>query len=329
MKFVDSVNIVVKAGDGGAGAVTFHREKFVAMGGPAGGDGGRGGDIIFLATRCLQTLMDLTLKRRYAAPSGEKGGKKNCYGSDGEALVIRVPIGTMLFSQDDELIADLVTDDQRYIAVVGGKGGLGNARFASATNRTPRYAQPGLPGYELSLRLELRMIAQVGLVGLPNAGKSTLLNALTRANPKIASYPFTTLFPNLGVLRADNREIVVADIPGLIEGAAQGHGLGIEFLRHVERTHVLLHLVAISFDGPDATLADYRTVVHELAQTEHSLAEKPTLVLLSQCDLLDDESLVPYLDIFKANGIDVLPISSVSKLGLTESIQYLLKEVIV
>ena len=329
MKFVDGVKIVVKAGDGGGGAVTFRREKFVVMGGPDGGDGGRGGDIVFHATRRLQTLMDLSLKRRYVAQNGQKGGKKNCYGSDGESLVIRVPIGTMIFDESDRLIADLVEDDQTFIPVSGGKGGLGNARFASSTNRAPQYAQPGLPGNEMFLRLELRMIAQVGLVGLPNAGKSTLLNALTRANPKIADYPFTTLFPNLGVLRTDSREIVVADIPGLIEGAAQGHGLGIDFLRHVERTQVLLHLVAINLDGPEATFSDYQTVVHELAQADHDLALKPTQVVITKSDLCDDETLASHLELFKSQGIRVMVISSVARQGLTELCNYLLQEVAV
>jgi len=329
MKFVDCVQVTMKAGDGGPGAVSFRREKYVPKGGPDGGDGGRGGDVVLVASRRLQTLMDLSLKRRYVAENGRAGFKKNSFGSDGIDLRINVPIGTMVFATDGELIADLVTDGMEFVVVRGGKGGLGNAHFASSTHRVPRYAQPGLPGDERSVRLELRLLASVGLVGLPNAGKSTLLKALTRANPKIADYPFTTLFPNLGVLRSDDREIVIADIPGLIEGASNGQGLGSKFLRHVERTQLLVHLVAVNIDGPDATFSDFNVIRNELRCADHDLDQKPTRVVLSKSDYLDEERLSEVVELFRVNGVDIVPISSFSGLGMTEVVQFLLKDVAV
>ncbi|NBV41839.1 GTPase ObgE, partial [bacterium] len=311
---------------GGPGAVTFRREKFVAKGGPDGGDGGKGGDVIFRAQSRLQTLMDLTLKRRYVAGNGEKGSKRNCYGSDGQTLVIEVPCGTMIFNEDGEMVADLTESGTEFVAGKGGKGGLGNARFATSTNRVPRYAQPGLPGDEGRFRLELRLLAQVGLVGQPNAGKSTLLKALTRANPKIADYPFTTLFPNLGVLRVDDREIVVADIPGLIEGASQGQGLGADFLRHIDRTQLLIHVVAAG-ESPEVSYANYATIEKELGASEFDLSQKPIFVVLSKCDLLDSDGIVLYTRFFESKGIDVIPVSGVSGYGMEVLIKRLLTEV--
>ncbi len=327
MKFVDEVRIVVKAGDGGPGAVSFRREKYVPKGGPDGGDGGKGGDVVIVASKRLQTLMDLSLKRRYVAENGRSGSKKNCFGSDGADLVIEVPIGTMIFDDSDRLIADLTEYDHRVVVATGGKGGLGNAHFATPTNRVPRYAQSGLPGNELGLRFELRLIAQVGLVGLPNAGKSTLLKALTRANPKIADYPFTTLFPNLGVLRSDDREIVVADIPGLIEGASIGMGLGSDFLRHVDRTQQILHLVALNLDGPEAAISDYRMIRNELIQSSEQLATKPVAVVLTKADLMVEEDVALYVQAFSDIGINPLVISSISGFGIDRLSKWLLKEV--
>jgi GTP-binding protein len=244
---------------------------------------------------------------------------------------LRLPVGRAQRSARllgvAHVLADLVDGESQYIAAKGGKGGLGNAHFATPTNRVPRYAQSGLPGDELTLRLELKMIAQVGLVGLPNAGKSTLLKALTRANPKIADYPFTTLFPNLGVLRADNREIVIADIPGLIEGAAEGHGLGSDFLRHIERTQILLHLVALNLDGPEATFNDYCVVRNELKNAPHQLDLKPTSIVLTKSDLMTDEDIAEHGSFFTENGVSTMVISAIANQGIDELSRKLLREV--
>ncbi len=318
MKFVDHVTISVTSGHGGAGASTFRREKYVPMGGPDGGSGGNGGDVILRASSKLQTLMDLTLKRRYAARPGERGRGKKQSGTNGEACIIDVPRGTMVFDENDILIADLVEENAEVTVARGGKGGRGNSLFATSTNQAPLYSQPGLPEETSNLRLELRLIAQVGLVGLPNAGKSTLLKSLTKANPKIADYPFTTLYPNLGVLKFDDQEIVIADIPGLIEGASEGVGLGIEFLRHIDRTKLVIHVIAFQFEGADAIFTDYQTVRDELEKSEIDLNSKHTILVLNKSDLADEESISETVAYFEKKGVTLCPISAISRRGLSD-----------
>ncbi len=320
MKFVDKVTLKIKAGNGGPGGSSFRREKYVPLGGPDGGDGGKGGDVIFMAKPNLQTLMDLDMRRHIKAENGTKGGKKDQYGAKGQDFIVDVPCGTMIFNTDGDLIADLQNNGDRFLAAKGGKGGLGNARFSTSVNRSPRYAQPGMPGDEVVLTMELRLIAEVGLVGLPNAGKSTLLKALTRANPKIADYPFTTLYPNLGVLKTEDREVVLADIPGLIEGASEGLGLGLEFLRHIDRTRLLVHLVAASFEDPKQSWKDYQTVCSELKKSDLDIQSKPVIVVLTKIDIIIEEQKEAIQAEFVAHGVVILPISSFTREGLSELI---------
>jgi len=323
---VDKVDIHVKGGHGGSGSASFRREKFVAKGGPDGGDGGNGGNIVIRATKQKQTLMDLKLKKSYSAKGGQSGRNKKQFGAAGADVVIEVPLGTVIMTEDGDVLGDLTSQQEEFIAAKGGKGGKGNVNFASSVNRAPTYAQPGLPGEERSLILELKMIAQVGIIGLPNAGKSTLLHALTMAKPKIASYPFTTLYPNLGVLKHVDREIVLADIPGLIEGAAEGHGLGHDFLRHVERTSILLHLVAPHPDGADATWADYCAINSELEKGDVNTADKVMITALSKIDTIDEESSEEIASHFKENGIEMLSFSSHSHQGLDELVDVLFRQ---
>lgn len=287
MKFVDEVRIYVKAGDGGNGCVSFRREKFIPKGGPDGGDGGKGGDVILQADAQLSTLLDLTYPGQFSAKRGAHGRGKNQTGRDGENLIIKVPVGTVV--KDDEtgeVLEDLIFDGQIFVAAKGGKGGRGNARFATATNRAPRYAEKGEKGEERYLKLELKLLADVGLVGYPNVGKSTLLSKITSAKPKIASYPFTTLIPNLGVVeREGERAFIVADIPGLIEGAQRGVGLGLRFLRHIERTRLLIHLLDISQNGPRNPISDFNSINKELEAYDSSLAKKTQIVVLNKIDI--------------------------------------------
>lgn len=326
MQFVDEVVIALQSGHGGAGAVSFRREKYVDKGGPDGGDGGKGGDVVLQAAGSLQTLMDLKLKKQVHAPNGRPGLGRKKHGPDGTNIVIRVPVGTMVFSteNDGDLIVDLTENGQEFVIAKGGKGGKGNVHFARASHQTPRYAQPGLPGESLSVKLEVRMIAEVGLVGLPNAGKSTLLKRLTRANAKIGDYPFTTLYPNLGVLKTNDREIVLADVPGLIEGASEGHGLGDAFLRHVNRCKALVHLVAVNLQGPEATFRDYEVIVSELEKHGKGLETKTPILVLSQSDLLPADDLNLYLELFREKGIGIFGISSHSGIGMDKLIEVLL-----
>jgi len=287
MQFVDEVEIEVKAGDGGNGLVAFRREKFVPRGGPAGGDGGRGGSVILEADDRLNTLVDLRYKRRYKAERGGDGGANERTGKNGEDLVIRVPVGTVVFDADTgEMLGDLVESGQRLVVAEGGRGGRGNARFATSTLQTPRFAENGDPGEERRLRLELKLLADVGIVGFPNVGKSTLISRISAAKPKIADYPFTTITPNLGVVRVDeNRSFVVADMPGLIEGAHQGAGLGHQFLRHIERTRLLVHLIDCSgTTGRDPT-EDFKVINEELRTFNPKLAELPQIVALNKIDV--------------------------------------------
>jgi GTP-binding protein len=291
MKFLDQAKIYVKAGDGGAGCVSFRREKFIEFGGPNGGDGGRGGDVVVECVQGLNTLIDFRFQQHFKAKIGEHGMGKDRHGANGPPLVLKVPPGTQIFDADDEgetLIADLTEPGQRFVLCKGGNGGFGNAHFKTATNQAPRHANPGLPGEERWVWLRLKLIADAGLVGLPNAGKSTFLATVTAAKPKIADYPFTTLHPGLGVVRVDAREMVLADIPGLIEGAHEGHGLGDRFLGHIERCRVLLHLVEGTSEHAGKA---YKTVREELAAYGEGLDEKPEIVALSKADALSPELL--------------------------------------
>jgi GTP-binding protein len=287
MKFVDQVRIRVEAGSGGNGCVSFRRERYVPKGGPDGGDGGKGGDVILQADSQLSTLLDLSYPQQFRAPKGTHGKGKNQTGKNGEDLIIRVPVGTLaLDDESGELLQDLLFDGQQFIAASGGRGGRGNARFATSTHRTPRHAEKGAKGEERWLRLDLKLLADVGLIGFPNAGKSTLLSQISSARPKIGDYPFTTLVPNLGVVERDEgRGFIVADIPGLIEGASRGAGLGLTFLRHVERTRVFIHLIDLSGEPPKDPLKDFNTLNNELKAYHPSLGEKVQIVALNKIDL--------------------------------------------
>ncbi|EXL06674.1 GTPase ObgE [Aquamicrobium defluvii] len=285
MKFLDQAKVHIRSGEGGAGAVSFRREKFIEFGGPDGGDGGRGGDVWAEAVDGLNTLIDYRYQQHFKAQTGVHGMGRNRTGAKGADVVLKVPAGTQIFEDDNEtLICDLTEPGQRFLLAKGGNGGFGNQHFKTSTNQAPRRANPGLPGVEKSIWLRLKLIADAGLVGLPNAGKSTFLATVTAAKPKIADYPFTTLHPGLGVARVDAREFVIADIPGLIEGAHEGVGIGDRFLGHVERTRVLLHLVSAQEEHPGKV---YKTVRGELEAYGHGLADKPEIVALSQVDTID------------------------------------------
>lgn len=298
MKFIDEVRIKVKAGDGGRGCVSFRREKFVPRGGPDGGDGGDGGDVLVIADGQLTTLLDLRYQKLYRAGRGEHGRGKDQHGKRGEDKVIAVPVGTVIRdSRDGELLGDLKAAGERVVVARAGKGGKGNARFVTSTSRSPRRAQPGLPGEEKDLDVDLRLLADVGIIGLPNAGKSTLIAAISAARPKIADYPFTTLVPNLGVVGYDEgKSFVVADIPGLIEGAHRGEGLGHKFLKHVSRTTLLIHLLDASRVGAEEPLGDWVVVNRELALYDPDLAAKPQIVVANKIDLPEARANVARLE---------------------------------
>ncbi len=287
MKFIDEATITVQSGDGGRGCASFRRERFIPRGGPDGGDGGKGGDVILKATSRKRTLYHLQFKKHYQAPNGASGQGRHRSGRGGEDLVLEVPLGTILTDvENGESLGDLVEEDQELVVARGGRGGLGNLHFKSSTNRAPRYAQPGEPGVLRTLKLELRLLADVGIIGLPNAGKSTLISTISSARPKIADYPFTTLTPILGVVQVHGSEpFVVADIPGLIEGAHSGAGLGTRFLRHIERTRVLVHLIDAAALDADDPLRPYRIVQRELMLHSSALAHKPTMVVLNKLDV--------------------------------------------
>jgi len=316
MKFVDEARISVKAGDGGRGCLAFLREKYRPHGGPSGGDGGNGGDVVVRADPGLTALLDFRFQRHLEAGRGEHGRGKEQTGAAGASRVVRVPIGTRIIDvESDALVADLDRADAEIVVAHGGRGGRGNARFKTPTNRAPRRTEPGLPGEARELRLELRLLADVGLVGYPNAGKSTLIAAVSAARPRIADYPFTTLVPNLGVARVDDDAIVIADIPGLIEGAHRGLGLGTRFLRHVSRTAVLVHL--IDFAAEEDPLAAYRAVNHELAAFDAELAAKPQIVVATKLDVTEArERLAGVTPRFAELGIELHGISAVSGAGV-------------
>ena len=322
MKFLDLAKVYIRSGGGGAGCASFRREKFIEYGGPDGGDGGRGGDVWAEAVEGLNTLIDFRYQQHFFAKSGQHGMGSQMTGKSGDDIVLRVPVGTEILDEDEEtVIADLTEAGQRVLLAEGGNGGWGNLHFKSSTNRSPRNANPGLPGIERTIWLRLKLIADAGLVGLPNAGKSTFLAATSNARPKIADYPFTTLHPNLGVVGIDGREFVVADIPGLIEGASEGRGIGDRFLGHIERCAVLLHLV----DGTSEDVAgDARTVLTELAAYSPVLMEKPRITALNKIDALDDEELAERRAALEAEiGGPVMTMSGVSKQGVTEVLRAL------
>jgi GTP-binding protein len=318
MKFLDEAKVYIRSGDGGNGCVAFRREKFIEFGGPSGGNGGRGGDVIVEAVDGLNTLIDYRYQQHFKARPGAAGMGKDRHGAKGADVVLKVPAGTQIFDNDKEtLLADLTTVGQRAVLAKGGNGGFGNAHFKSATNRAPRHANPGQPGEEHWIWLRLKLIADAGIVGLPNAGKSTFLAAVTAARPKIADYPFTTLHPQLGVVDSDGREFVLADIPGLIEGAHEGHGLGDRFLGHIERCRVLLHLVDAT--GEHAGKA-YKTVRAELDAYGAGLADKPEIVALSKIDALPAEAIKQQVARLKrAAGKTPLLLSAVSGAGVPEA----------
>ncbi len=322
--FVDKAVITVKAGDGGNGAVSFHREKYVAAGGPDGGDGGRGGNIVFKVDTGLNTLADFRYKRKYTAPAGQTGGAKRCFGKAGEDLVITVPEGTLIF--DDEtgrLMADM-TAEKPFIAAKGGRGGWGNAHFATPTRQVPRFAKPGTPGESYTLRLELKLLADVGLVGFPNVGKSSLISAVSEAKPQVANYHFTTVTPVLGVVRvAERQSFVMADIPGIIEGAAEGVGLGHDFLRHIERCRVLVHVVDIAGSEGRDPLEDFDKINHELAAFDSALAARPMIVAGNKCDLATEEQQAAFAAAMKARGFAYFPIMAPIAHGTDALIKHL------
>jgi GTPase len=319
MKFLDQAKIYVKSGNGGPGCVSFRREKFIEHGGPDGGNGGKGGDVIFTAVKELNTLIDFRYTQHFRAQSGDNGAGEMRFGRDGNDIIIRVPVGTEVLDEDQEtVLIDFTEAGQTITFLKGGDGGFGNAHYKSSTNQAPRKKTPGWPGVERAVWLRLKLIADAGLVGMPNAGKSTFLASCTAAKPKIADYPFTTLHPNLGVVKAGDKEFVLADIPGLIEGASEGHGLGDRFLGHVERTAVLLHLVDITAEDP---AKDYKTVRGELEQYGHGLDEKPEVVALNKADALGKElSEDVAKDFYKKTKIKPILISGVSKEGVDDAL---------
>ncbi|OWU83607.1 GTPase CgtA [Oceanicola sp. 22II-s10i] len=326
MKFLDLAKVYIRSGSGGGGAVSFRREKFIEFGGPDGGDGGRGGDVIAEAVDGLNTLIDFRYQQHFFAQNGQHGMGRDRTGSRGDDIILRVPVGTEILDEDEEtVIADMTEVGQRVVLAKGGNGGFGNAYFKTSTNQAPRRANPGQEGVERTLWLRLKLIADVGLLGLPNAGKSTFLAATSNARPKIADYPFTTLHPNLGVVGVDGAEFVVADIPGLIEGASEGRGLGDLFLGHIERCAVLLHLV----DGTSGTLLeDYHTIIEELEAYGAGLDEKPRITVLNKIDALDDEERAFLKEELEAEvGGPVMLMSGASSEGITEVLRALRKKI--
>lgn len=330
--FADRARIIIKSGKGGDGHVSFRREKFVPNGGPDGGDGGKGGDIIFEVDEGLNTLTDYRHRRKFAAQAGEEGGKKNCHGKNGADLILKVPEGTVIKdAESDKVIADMSGDNKRQIILTGGRGGLGNQHYATSTMQAPKYAQPGGESIEIEVQLELKVIADVGLVGFPNVGKSTFLSRVTNAKPKIANYHFTTLNPNLGVVDLDGNGFVIADIPGLIEGASEGIGLGHEFLRHIERTKVIIHMVdGASVEGRDP-LEDIKAINKELEAYDPAILEKPQVIAANKMDVCMEGSVEIIEKLrkeFEPKGIEVFSISAVSGQGVKEllyHVQELLK----
>lgn len=316
--FADKVDISVKAGDGGNGAVSFHREKYVAAGGPDGGDGGKGSDIVFVADDSLSTLIDFRYKKKYVAPNGEAGGAKRCSGKSMEPTVIRVPRGTVVKDAKTGRIMADISGDEPVIIARGGKGGWGNMHFATPTRQIPRFAKPGFPGERFDITLELKLLADVGLVGFPNVGKSTLISVVSAAKPKIANYHFTTLSPVLGVVKRGEKSFVMADIPGLIEGASEGAGLGHEFLRHVERCRLIIHVVDVSETEGRDPIEDYEKINAELANFSEELSELPQIVAANKCDLADEEQIARFEQYIADKGLKLFRISAATTEGTAE-----------
>ncbi len=335
--FIDETILTAIAGDGGDGIVSFRREKFVPRGGPNGGDGGRGGDVVVVADRSLATLWDQKYRPKVKAENGGRGGGSERTGANGVDTVVRVPVGTIVYDQSDQsaggegsLLADLVADGQRVVVVRGGRGGLGNARFKKPTRQTPDFATPGKPGERRRLRLSLKLLADVGLVGAPNAGKSTLLRRVSAARPRVAEYPFTTLIPALGVAEVDDRRFVVADIPGLIEGASQGVGLGDRFLRHIERTRVLVHLLDVGTPAQEERdpLAEYDAIRRELGAYDEALVERAEIVALNKIDLIADREVLDGAEAaLRSRGREVVRISGATGEGIGELLRSLLRAI--
>lgn len=326
MKFIDEAKVYVKSGDGGGGALSFHREKFIEFGGPDGGDGGRGGDVIAKAVNGLNTLVDYRFQQHLKAKNGEPGRGKDMTGQSRPPLVLKVPVGTQIYIDDGEtLFADLTVEGQEVRLAKGGDGGKGNARFKTSTNQAPRKTTPGYPGEERTFWFRLKLISDAGIIGLPNAGKSTFISAVSRAKPKIADYPFTTLTPNLGVVRSDDDEFVLADIPGLIEGAHEGIGLGTKFLSHVERCLILLHLV----DGTEEdVVGNYKIIRNELKKYSKELAKKKEIVAINKCDSLTEKEIEEKkAALKKATKNKIFVISGVSKQGVEDVLRFIRDEV--
>jgi GTP-binding protein len=323
MQFIDEARIFVKGGKGGDGCVAWRRESRVPRGGPAGGDGGNGGSVVMVADAQLATLLDFKFQQHHRAPDGEDGRGKDQYGAAGPDLVVKVPAGTVVRDEDGELLCDLATPGQRWVAAAGGKGGRGNIKFATSTNQAPRKFEPGELGVERWIRLELKLLADVGIIGYPNVGKSTLIARVSRARPKVADYPFTTLTPNLGVVQlTGGRDFVLADVPGLIAGAAEGAGLGHRFLRHVERTRALVHVVEVTQDPERDPLRDYLAVRDELARYDAALLERPEVVVLGKLDLPDTRDQLPALRAaFAARGLDLHGMSAATGEGVTQVLE--------
>jgi len=325
MKFLDESKIYLKAGDGGPGCLSFRREKYVEFGGPDGGDGGKGGDIIFQAVENLNTLIDFRYKQHFKAQSGQNGSGKNKTGSNGKNMIIKVPVGTLILSEDKEFVyKDLSKSNQSFLAARGGLGGRGNAKFKTSTNQAPRNFQKGKVGQELWVWLQLKLIADIGFIGLPNAGKSTLLSVLSNAKPKIANYPFTTINPQLGLLRLEARDVILADLPGLIEGASNGVGLGLKFLAHIERCKVLVHLCDVSLESDSQIINNYQVIRKEIEKYGKKVSAKKELILLSKSDLVDRDTTSRRIELMKKiSRSDIRSLSSVSNEGVDDFKNYL------
>jgi len=325
MKFLDESKIYLKAGDGGPGCLSFRREKYVEFGGPDGGDGGKGGDIIFQAVENLNTLIDFRYKQHFKAQSGQNGSGKNKTGSNGKDIIIKVPVGTLILSEDKEFVfKDLSKSNQSFLAAKGGLGGRGNAKFKTSTNQAPRNFQKGKVGQELWVWLQLKLIADIGFIGLPNAGKSTLLSVLSNAKPKIANYPFTTINPQLGLLRLEAGDVILADLPGLIEGASNGVGLGLKFLAHIERCKVLVHLCDVSLESDSQIINNYQVIRKEIEKYGKKVSAKKELILLSKSDLVDRDTTSRRIELMKKiSRSDIRSLSSVSNEGVNDLKNYL------
>lgn len=330
MKFIDEAKIYVKAGDGGRGCISFRREKYIPKGGPDGGDGGKGGEVSIVADDGLTSLLDFRYKKNYMAERGEHGQGSNCTGKGGQDIIIRVPVGTIIKdAETGETIDDLTKAGQRIVIAKGGRGGKGNAFFTTSTRQAPKFAQPGEKGEERWLHLELKLLADVGIIGFPNAGKSTLISHISAAKPKVADYPFTTLQPHLGVVRfGEHQDFVIADIPGLIEGAHMGKGLGIKFLKHIERTSLFVHLIDISPQTERDPIKDFETINKELKAFNPDMAKRPQIIVLNKIDVTEArESLTKLLKFFKAKDLTVFSISAATGEGLDKLVKYVGREV--